>query len=145
MRVAPGNGASIRSRHHELSNAPLIAVVDDDEAIREALDDLLRSVGFRCRSFVSAEAFLAQFLTSADRGDIDCIILDVRMPGLSGLEMQERLNADGGGHPPILFMTSYADETTRARAIGGGARDVLGKPVDAHILIASLNSAIAAG
>lgn len=124
-----------------MSNAPLIAVVDDDEAIREALDDLLRSVGFRCRSFVSAEDFLA--LT--DRSGIACIILDVRMPGLSGLELQDRLNAEGGGHPPILFMTSYADDGTRLRALGGGARDLLGKPVDAHILITSLNNAIAAG
>lgn len=124
-----------------MSNAPLIAVVDDDEAIREALDDLLRSVGFRCLPFVSAEDFLAH----ADRGDIACIILDVRMPGLSGLELQERLNSDGGGHPPILFMTSYADHATRMRALGGGASDVLGKPVDDHILIASLNNAIAAG
>lgn len=124
-----------------MSNAPLIAVVDDDEAIREALDDLLRSVGFRCRCFVSAEDFLAL----ADRTGIACIILDVRMPGLSGLELQDRLNAEGGGHPPILFMTSYADETTRLRALGGGACDVLGKPVDAHVLIASLNRAIAAG
>ncbi|WP_395455929.1 response regulator transcription factor [Azospirillum melinis] len=124
-----------------MSNAPLIAVVDDDEAIREALDDLLRSVGFRCRPFVSAEDFLAR----ADWTGIACIILDVRMPGLSGLELQDRLNAEGGGHPPILFMTSYADETTRLRALGGGARDVLGKPVDAHVLIASLNRAIAAG
>ncbi|MDR6772786.1 response regulator [Azospirillum sp. BE72] len=124
-----------------MSNAPLIAVVDDDEAIREALDDLLRSVGFRCRPFVSAEDFLAH----ADRADIACIILDVRMPGLSGLDLQERLNADGGGHPPILFMTSYADDSTRVRALGGGARDVLGKPVDGHVLIASLNSAMAAG
>jgi FixJ family two-component response regulator len=116
-------------------------VVDDDEAIREALDDLLRSVGFRCRPFVSAEDFLAH----ANRADIACIILDVRMPGLSGLDLQERLNADGGGHPPILFMTSYADDATRIRALGGGARDVLGKPVDGHVLIASLNSAMAAG
>ncbi|AWB06539.1 two-component system response regulator (plasmid) [Azospirillum humicireducens] len=116
-------------------------MVDDDEAIREALDGLLRSVGLRCRPFVSAEDFLAH----ADRADIACIILDVRMPGLSGLDLQERLNADGGGHPPILFMTSYADDNTRMRALGGGARDVLGKPVDDHVLIASLNSAIAAG
>ncbi|MBY6261182.1 response regulator [Azospirillum sp. 412522] len=116
-------------------------MVDDDEAIREALDDLLQSVGFRCLSFVSAE----DFLTRADQSGIACIILDVRMPGLSGLELQDRLNTDGGGHPPILFMTSYADDTTRRRAMGGGARDVLGKPVDAHILIESLNSAIAAG
>ncbi|CAO3426303.1 response regulator transcription factor [Azospirillum endophyticum] len=123
-----------------MSKAPLIAVVDDDEAIREALDDLLLSIGFRCLSFVSAEDFLAR----ADRPGIACIILDVRMPGLSGLELQERLNSDGGRRPPIVFMTSYADDTTRMRAMGGGARDVLGKPVDAHILIASLNSAIAA-
>ncbi|WP_042696052.1 response regulator transcription factor [Azospirillum sp. B506] len=123
-----------------MSNEPLIAVVDDDEAIREALDDLLRSIGFRCLPFVSAE----DFLTRADRSVIACIILDVRMPGLSGLELQDRLNT-GGDHPPILFMTSYADDTTRRRALGGGARDILGKPVDAQILIASLNSAIAAG
>lgn len=122
-----------------MSNAPLIAVVDDDEAIREALDDLLRSVGFRCLPFVSAEDFLAR----ADRAGFACVILDVRMPGLSGLELQERLTLDGGGHPPILFMTSYADDATRARAMRRGARDVLGKPVDAAILIASLHSAIA--
>ncbi len=122
-----------------MSHEPLIAVVDDDEAIREALDDLLKSAGFRCQPFGSAEDFLAR----ADRADIACIILDVRMPGLSGLELQERLNAAGGVRPPILFMTSYADAATRSRALGGGARDLLGKPVDDHILIESLNAAIA--
>ncbi|MBP2300689.1 response regulator transcription factor [Azospirillum picis] len=119
--------------------APLIAIVDDDQAIREALDDLLQSAGFRCLPFASAEDFLAH----ADLGGIACIVLDVQMPGLSGLDLLDCLNL-AGGHPPIVFMTSYADEATRSRALAAGARAVLGKPVDGYILLDSLAASLTA-
>lgn len=119
-------------------DAPVIAIVDDDDAIREALDDLVQSLGFRSALFASAEAFLA----SPGRGDVDCMVVDVKMPGLSGLDLQDRLNTEGC-KPPTIFMTSYLDGETRRRAVGGGARAFFGKPVDYDALIAAINSALA--
>lgn len=121
-----------------LNTTPTIAVVDDDAAIREALDGLILSLGYRSRLFASAEEFLA----CADLAEIDCLIVDVKMPGLSGLELQERLNS-AGDRPPTIFMTSYSDEATRSRAFAGGASNFLGKPVDDEILIRCLGAALA--
>lgn len=120
-----------------MHRSPQVAVVDDDAAIREALAGLISSIGLRCQLFASAEDFLER----ADREGIDCMIVDVRMPGLDGLQLQERLNR-AGGRPPILFMTSYCDEPTRRRALAGGAHSVLGKPVDDEELIARLQDAL---
>ncbi len=115
-----------------------IAVVDDDLAIREALNGLLGSLGYRCRLYASAEDYLA----CRERRDIGCVILDVCMPGLSGLELQELLSREGEA-PPILFMTSYVDDTTRRRALAGGARGFFGKPVDDEALIRCLEETLA--
>lgn len=121
-----------------MNSSPTIAVVDDDAAIREALDGLIQSLGYNCRLFASAEEFLCR----ADLAGIDCVIVDVRMPGLSGLELQERLN-ESGDRLPTIFMTSYSDDATRSRALSGGAVDFLGKPVDDQVLIRSLAEALA--
>lgn len=117
---------------------PVIAVVDDDPAIREAMDDLIMSFGYECRLFVSAE----QFLESKQQADIDCIVVDVKMPGLSGIELQSELNRRGN-HPPMIFVTSYQDERTRNAALNGGALAFLGKPVNIVSLIGYLESVLA--
>jgi FixJ family two-component response regulator len=102
-----------------------IAIIDDDFAIREALDDLVQSMGHQSVLFDSAEAFLAY----NKRSSIDCMLVDVKMQGLSGLELQDRINKEPH-RPPTIFMTSYRDERTRASALEGGALACLGKPVD---------------
>lgn len=117
---------------------PVIAVVDDDPAIREAMDDLIMSFGYECRLFVSAE----QFLESKQQADIDCIVVDVKMPGLSGIELQSELNRRGN-HPPMIFVTSYQDERTRNAALNGGALAFLDKPVNIVSLIGCLESVLA--
>jgi len=120
-----------------VSLSPLIAVIDDDQAIREALEDLLSSLGYRALPFASAEDFLA----SSGRGDVACMVVDVRMAGMTGLDLQARLNAQGR-HSPMIFMTADADGVTRSNALAGGAHAYLEKPVDAEVLIGCLASAL---
>jgi FixJ family two-component response regulator len=112
-------------------------VVDDDDSIREALGGLIQSLGCRCLGFASAEDFLG----FTGRSSIACVITDIKMTGLTGLELQDRLNAEGHP-PPIIFMTSYADDATKAKAMDGGAFCFLGKPVDDDDLIACLSFAL---
>lgn len=120
-----------------MSHTSTIAIVDDDEAIREALDDLLKSCGYRSRLFSSAEAFLSE----ADRRTIDCVLVDVKMSGLSGIELQALLSHDPA-RPPMIFMTSYKDERTRSAVMDGGAFAFLGKPVDVTQLMHTLEEAL---
>jgi len=103
--------------------APLVTVVDDDEAVREALESLLKSVGFRAGVFASAEGFI----NSDHLGKTRCLILDVRMPGMSGFELQKRLAA-AAIRIPIIFITAHADDAARARALKAGAVAFLSKP-----------------
>lgn len=116
---------------------PTIAVVDDDLAIREAMDDLIRSFGYECRVFSSAE----EFLDFDPRSAIDCMVVDVKMPGLTGIELQAELNRRQS-RPPMIFVTSYEDERTRNTALNGGALAVLRKPVDIGALIGCLETAL---
>jgi len=120
-----------------LSVPPRIAVVDDDEAIREALDDFVLSCGYESRLYASAEDFLLE----TNREAIDCMLVDVKMSGLSGLELQTLLN-DAEYKPPMIFMTSYRDEWTEAEAMRGGAHAFLGKPVQFDRLLLCLESAL---
>lgn len=120
-----------------MSHSSLIAIVDDDLAIREALDDLIKSLGYESRVFASAE----EFLDFQPRSSIDCMVVDVKMPGLSGLELQSRLNREKD-RPPMIFMTSYHDEQTRSAALDGGALAFLGKPVDLAKLISCVEDAL---
>ncbi|AMD57020.1 MULTISPECIES: response regulator transcription factor [Rhizobium/Agrobacterium group] len=116
---------------------PVIAVVDDDPAIREAMDDLIMSFGYQCRLFASAE----QFLDAQQQADIDCIVVDVKMPGLSGIELQSELNRRGE-HAPMIFVTSYEDDRTRNAALSGGALAFLRKPVNIGKLMGCLESVL---
>jgi FixJ family two-component response regulator len=105
--------------------------------MREALRDILRSFDFKAETFSSSEDYLTRALSL----QIDCIVLDVRMPGLSGIELQRKLN-EIGRRPPIIFMTSYFDDHTRSAAMAGGAHDFLGKPVDDEVFFQSIKSAL---
>jgi FixJ family two-component response regulator len=106
-----------------MSGVPLISIVDDDEPLRNALDDLVRSAGFRTQAFPSAEAFWS----SPHARDTACLILDVRMPGMNGLDLQQRIVA-ANWQIPIIFITSHADDDARARALTAGAVGFLYKP-----------------
>jgi FixJ family two-component response regulator len=116
---------------------PVIAIVDDDESIRRALSSLLRSAGFAVADFPSAEAFLA----SEDREPIGCLVLDCRMPGMQGLELQRRLAATGDS-TPIIFLTAHGNAAVRAQALATGAIAFLSKPFDAGTLLAALDEAV---
>jgi len=122
-----------------LSHTTTIAIVDDDQAIREALDDLVQSCGYDSVLFASAEEYLAYDKREA----VDCMLVDVKMPGLSGIELQAVLSKEQH-KPPMIFMTSYRDDRTRAAAMDGGAFAFLGKPVDINKLLGFLELALRA-
>ena len=108
----------------------LISVVDDDESVRESLEGLLKSVGFRVEAF----ALAGDFLNSKALHATDCLILDVRMPGMSGPELQRKLIASQHSIP-IIFITAHGDEAVRARVLGDGAVDCLLKPFSEDALL----------
>ena len=116
---------------------PLIAIVDDDDSLRKSLDNLLRSVGFRTQGFSSAEAFLS----SSHIHDTTCLILDVRMPGMSGLDLQRQLGA-AHWHIPIIFITAHADDDARTQALAAGAVDFLYKPFREEELLNAIDTAL---
>ena len=120
-----------------MPGVPLIAIIDDDNALRKSLDNLLRSVGFRTLGFASAEAFLS----SNHIHDTTCLILDVRMPDVSGLELQRQLGA-ANWHIPIIFVTAYADDGARAQALAAGAVDFLYKPFHEEELLNAIDTAL---
>jgi FixJ family two-component response regulator len=120
-----------------MSESALIAVVDDDEAIREATESLIRSVGFRAVVFPSAE----DFLRSSHLQDTACLIVDVRMPGMSGLELQRQLAA-ANYSMPIIFITAHGDEEARARALRAGAVAFLDKPFSDEVLLRAVQAAL---
>jgi FixJ family two-component response regulator len=117
---------------------PVVFVIDDDKPIREGLEGLIRSVGVRVLLFASAEEFL-----SAKRPDAPaCLILDVRMPGLNGLDLQRKLS-DAGVHIPIIFITGHGDIPMSVRAMKEGAQEFLTKPVRGQDLLDAVQKAIA--
>jgi len=120
-----------------MAHRPLIAVVDDDDSVRESLRGLFRSVGFAAQGFASAAAFLQ----GGDLPGTDCVILDVRMPGMSGLELQRQLV---GSHPdvPVIFMTAHDDASTRSQAMSGGAAAYLIKPFSEEALLDAVRAAL---
>jgi FixJ family two-component response regulator len=115
----------------------IVAVVDDDDAFRAALQRLLKSAGLAVRSYASAE----HFLNSGEQHETGCLIADIRMPGMSGLDLQARLNTD---HCPIptIFITAHGDEKMRLQAMRGGAVKFLAKPFDGAVLIESIRVAL---
>lgn len=114
-----------------------IGVVDDDAAVRAALKGLLRAAGFSVAVFSSAEEFLA----SGEIDDTACLILDVRMPGMSGFDLLERLKASGVAMP-VIFITADGDRNVRARALATGAVDFLAKPFSDRALLSAVEEAL---
>jgi FixJ family two-component response regulator len=120
-----------------MSAASLISIVDDDDSLRNSLNNLIRSVGFGVQGFSSAEAFLS----SNQLHDTACLILDVRMPGMSGLDLQRQLVATNCGIP-IIFITSHGDDNARTRALEAGAVDFLYKPFREEALLNAIYKAL---
>jgi FixJ family two-component response regulator len=115
----------------------MVAVVEDDESYRLAMQRLLKSAGFSVQSFACAE----DFLDSGLQRETGCLIADIRMPGMSGLDLQAKLNAD---HCPIsiIFVTAHGDEKMRLQAMRGGAVKFLSKPFDSTILLEAVRAAL---
>jgi FixJ family two-component response regulator len=114
----------------------LVAVVDDDESVRESLPDLLRATGYAALAFASAE----ELLESGDLGGIGCLILDITMPGMSGPELYRELR-QRGRFVPVVFITANGDETVRPRLVAQGAVDCLYKPFSEAALISAISAA----
>jgi FixJ family two-component response regulator len=122
-----------------LQHVPVISIVDDDESVRIALNSLVRSLGYIAHTFASAE----DFLRSPRLNETSCLITDVQMPGINGIELQTQLRAKGL-RMPIVFITAYPDERTRARSLDAGAVCYLTKPFDEETLIGCLERALKA-
>jgi FixJ family two-component response regulator len=121
-----------------LPDQSVISIVDDDDSVRASLDSLVRSLGFTAYSFPSADAFLQ----SPRLGDTKCVISDVQMPNMTGLELQNVMLAQGL-RIPIIFITAFPDEALEAAAMKAGAIAFLNKPFDGQVMIECLQKAVA--
>jgi FixJ family two-component response regulator len=116
---------------------PSISVVDDDDSVRESLRGLIRSIGFSANIFASAE----EFLKSDHLHNSDCLILDVRMSGMNGLELQRHLMVNRN-EVPVIFITSHGDDEARSRALREGALAYLFKPFSEDALLTAIHAAL---
>ena len=119
------------------SKTKLVAIVDDDDLMRGALQGLLKAVGLPARAFASAE----EFLSSGQYRETACLIADIRMPGMSGLELQAKLNAEHC-RIPTIFITAHGDTKMRMQALRAGAVEFLAKPFDDGVLLESVRAAL---
>ena len=115
----------------------MVAIVDDDDLMRSALQGLLKSVGLPAQAFASAE----DFLKSGQQHEVGCLVADIRMPGMSGLELQAKLNADEC-RIPTIFITAHGDEKMRMQALRAGAVEFMAKPFDDEALLESVRAAL---
>jgi FixJ family two-component response regulator len=115
----------------------VVSIVDDDDLMRSALQGLLKAVGLPARAFASAE----EFLESGHQHDTACLIADIRMSGMSGLELQARLNAEQI-RIPTIFITAHGDERMRMQALRAGAVEFMAKPFDDEVLLESVRVAL---
>jgi FixJ family two-component response regulator len=118
-------------------NTNLVAIVDDDDLVRGALQGLMKSVGLPAQTFASSE----EFLKSGQQHHAGCLIADIRMPGISGLELQAKLNADHC-RIPTIFITAHGDEKMRMQALRAGAVEFMAKPFDDEALLESVRAAL---
>lgn len=121
-----------------MADGPIISVVDDDASVRTATARLLRSLGFSAHAFASAQ----EFLSSPELRETLCVIADVEMPGMNGLELQEYLIASGH-NTPMIFITAFPEDRIRERAMKAGAIDFLSKPFDEPRLLECVERAMA--
>ena len=115
----------------------MVAIVDDDDLMRSALQGLLKSVGLSAQAFSSAE----EFLKSGQQHEVGCLVADIRMPGMSGLELQAKLNIDHC-RIPTIFITAHGDEKMRMQALRAGAVEFMTKPFDDEVLLDSVRAAL---
>jgi len=115
----------------------MVAIVNDDDLMRSALEGLLKAVGLPAQAFASAE----EFLKSGQQRQARCLITDIRMPGMSGLELQAHLNAERC-RIPIIFITAHGDEKMRMQALRAGAVEFMAKPFDDEALVESVRAAL---
>jgi FixJ family two-component response regulator len=121
-----------------LPNVPTISIIDDDEFVRSSMHSLVRSLGLAAYTFASAE----EFLQSPHVNDTSCVITDMQMPGLNGIELQGLLLAQGH-RMPIIFVTAFPDDRLRARAMESGALGFLSKPFECQTLVKLIEKALA--
>jgi len=117
----------------------LVAIVDDDRSVQNAVKDLLESAGLSAQCFGSAE----EFLESGQRNQTASLIADIRMPGMSGLELQTKLKAEGS-RIPIIFITAHSDDKIKLQAMTAGAVEFLSKPFDDEVLLEKVRAALRA-
>ena len=115
----------------------LVAIVDDDDSMRSALQGMLKAVGYPAQAFASGE----EFLKSGQQHQTSCLIADIRMPGMSGLELQAQLNSERC-KIPIIFITAHGDAKMRIQALRAGAVEFLSKPFDEEVLLESVRAAL---
>ena len=120
-----------------LPKTGVITIVDDDEPLREALGSVLKAAGFVTDAFASAE----EFLDSPQRSKTSCLILDVRLPGMSGIELQRRL-LDANSDIPVIFVTAHGDGALRDLVLKAGAAGFLNKPVRSETLLKEIHAAL---
>jgi FixJ family two-component response regulator len=121
-----------------LASWQTVFVIDDDPSVRKALQRLIRAAGYRVEVFASASAY-AEESTPAPPA---CLVLDIRMPGMSGLELQQAIRGTPRGFP-VVFITGHGDEEIRSQALASGAVDVLNKPIDETVLLGAIERALA--
>jgi FixJ family two-component response regulator len=121
----------------DLEKTKMVAIVDDDDLMRSALQGLLKAVGLPAQAFASAE----EFLKSGQQREAGCLIADIRMPGMSGLELQAHLNTERC-RIPIIFITAHGDEKMRMQALRAGAVEFMAKPFDDEALLESVRAAL---
>src|SRR5262249_5738251 len=119
------------------SSSQLVAIVDDDQSVQSALKDLMESAGLSARCFGAAE----EFLESDEREQTGCLVADIRMPGMSGLELQAQLNAEGS-RIPIVFITAHVDAKMKMQAMKAGAVEFLSKPFDDEVLLEKVRASL---
>jgi FixJ family two-component response regulator len=120
------------------AEAKMVAIVDDDQSVRSAIEGLMRAVGLSARAFASAE----EFLDSGQQNHTACLIADIRMPGMSGLDLQARLNSEHH-RIPIIFITAHGDGNMRMQALRAGAVEFLAKPFSDDVLLDHVRAALA--
>jgi FixJ family two-component response regulator len=131
--AAPSKLASVTNK----SSSQLVAIVDDDRSVQSALKDLMESAGLEARCFGSAE----EFLEPDQRNQTGCLVADIRMPGMSGLELQAKLKAEGS-RIPIIFITARGDAKMKMQAMKAGAVEFLSKPFDDEVLLQKVRHAL---
>ena len=133
---------AVRGAHHsvDMVSGRLVVGVDDDFRVRESIESLVEYAGYRTQVFSSAE----EFLESGTLGEANCVLTDVRLPGMDGLELQRRIRVE---HPmlPIIFISAHFDEEIRRRALEGGAIDFMYKPFDAGDLLDAISRVLRGG